>query len=239
MKIRLVALACTLATVGATACTPADDAGMEEGDAGEMAEAAATGAASEQMLADWNVRLDERRGDLSAFWMAAEDDGFSVETGAAGIAWRSTDVVDEGDFTASASFTELQAPAGHREAYGIVVGGRQLEGADQQYSYFLVRGDGSYLIKRRTGESTSTLVDWTPSEAVRGIQGAGEDNPNELAVRVTGDQVEFVANGTVVETLPASDVEPWGVAGIRVNHNLDVRIDDWSVEGASGGMGGG
>jgi hypothetical protein len=49
-----------------------------------------------------------------------------------------------------ATFTQTK-PSAHAEGYGLFFGGKSLEGKDQQYTYFLIRQDGSYLIKRRGG----------------------------------------------------------------------------------------
>ena len=229
--VAAVAVGCTAAGDADGPAESADEAPAETAEEGVVADP------SGEPLTGWNVRLDETDEEPAAFRMVTTEGGFTVETGPAGIAWRSEDLVQEGDFTASATFTELGAPAGHREAFGLFVGGRHLESPDQEYTYFLVRGDGRYLIKRRTGDATSDLVSWTASEAVQGIQAEGQERPNVLAVGVRDDQVEFVANGTVVETLPVDEVAPWGVAGVRINHNLHVRVVEWSVErlGTEGG----
>lgn len=237
MKIRTGRFAWPLVAVVAVACTTADETAEAEREA-ENPTAEVPETVSPEMMSDWDVTLDDDGSDASGFELVTEEDGFAVRTGPAGVAWRASDLAAEGDFTASATFTERNAPADHREAYGIIVGGRNLADPDQQYTYFLVRGDGSYLVKRRDGEETSDLVGWTSSDAVRGVEEEGAESPNELSVAVRGDQVEFSVNGTVVETLPASEVRPWGFAGIRVNHSLDVRVQDWEVDGATGQLDG-
>ncbi len=54
---------------------------------------------------------------------------------------------------------------------------------------------------------------------------------NDLEVRVKGEKIDFVINGTVVTTLaktfPAAKTD--GIYGIRVNHHLEVQIDDFGV----------
>ena len=182
-------------------------------------------------LEDWNLRLDPGSG-AGDFQMVADSGGWHIRTGPAGITWHPADLVEQGDFTTRATFQELKPPPGHREAFGLMVGGRHLQAPDQQYTYFLVRGTGDYLIKRREGDQTRTLVDWTPSDAVRAAT-AGSEPENALEVRVQGDSVRFVANGKVVETLPTARVDPWGIAGLRVNHRLDLRVSGFQVGGGS------
>ncbi|MGH7507746.1 MAG: hypothetical protein ACRELX_18985, partial [Longimicrobiales bacterium] len=95
--------------------------------------------------------------------------------------------------------------------------------------YFLVRADGSYLIKQRAGEETSNVTDsWTESAAVNASTGGGEVT-NALEVRVTGDQVHFLVNDQEVEVVPVSEIDAYGIAGVRINHNLNVRVSDFAV----------
>src|SRR5215470_13358718 len=71
-----------------------------------------------------------------------------------------------GNYTLKGSFT-LMKPSGHTNYYGLVFGGSELEGANQNYTYFLVAQDGTWLVKRRDGEATDNVVAKTPSDAVK------------------------------------------------------------------------
>ena len=221
---------------GLAACGP-DQEGPEgaeaEGEGGEV-----PGGVQPEALSDWSVRLVEQGQDQRGFQMIDRESGFEVTTGPAGVAWRPVDLVEQGDFTASATFTEVGSPEGHREGYGILVGGKHLDSPDLEYTYFLVRGDGRYLVKRREGTSTIEITNWREAEGLQAASG-GAEATNRLSVRVQGDSVRFAVNDAVVETLPADRVEPWGVAGIRVNHRLDVRVADWQVTGPNVGQAGG
>ena len=115
----------------------------------------------------------------------------------------------------------------HPEAYGIFVGGRDLEGAEQSYVYFLVRGDGSYLIKRRTGATTANISEgWTAHEAVTKADDAGKAT-DRLEILVQNGRATFSVNGTAVYSTEVGALG--GIAGLRVNHNLDVHIADWAL----------
>jgi hypothetical protein len=94
------------------------------------------------------MRLDSERGDPAEFQLELEAEGVGIVTGPAGIAWRPTDVVASGDFRAEATFVQYEAPIGYREAYGVFVGGSDLQGPDQEYIYLLVRPTGDFLVKR-------------------------------------------------------------------------------------------
>jgi hypothetical protein len=102
-----------------------------------------------------------------------------------------------------------------------------LEGADQNYIYFLVAQDGSFLIKHRSGSSASTIVPATQSDAVK----TGDLSSNALEVQVAGDKVDFLINGKVVKTMPKSGAlaKPDGIYGFRVNHMLEVQVDDFGL----------
>ena len=179
--------------------------------------------------ANWSVRLDDPSGDMSGFRLSEAGGGVQIETGPAGIAYDASQSV-AGDYTVSATFTEVGAPAGHREAFGLFIGGSDLDGPGQRYTYFLVRADGSYLIKRRNGDETMNVSDgWMQETSVASGDGTG-DVVNALSIIRVGDLVHFAVNGTQVATVPTSELDVDGVTGVRVNHNLNVRIEAWSLE---------
>jgi hypothetical protein len=131
-----------------------------------------------------------------------------------------------------ASFTQTKAPT-HPEAYGLLIGGKNLADSTQSYTYFLVRtkGDtGEFSIRRRTGYTTRpvAVVEWTANAAVRGADAAGAAT-NELSVLVQGGKVKFMMNGKEVYAANAADVDSQGVVGYRVNHNLDVHLGPLGV----------
>ena len=140
--------------------------------------------------------------------------------------------MDADRYTVRATFTEIDAPIGHREGFGLFIGGENLASESQHYIYFLVRGDGRYLIKQRFGRSTLELSrGWQPSDAVRlATQGAG-DVTNDLMIAVEGRQLRMLCNGETLADLMIEDGDVRGVAGIRVNHNLHVRVEDFVIGG--------
>lgn len=133
-----------------------------------------------------------------------------------------------GNYTLKGTF-KLMKPSGHANYYGLVFGGSNLEGPTQAYTYFLVAQDGNWLIKKRDGDTaTSSVAPKTPNDAVKK---PGEDGTsvNALEVRVVGDKVDFVVNGTVVHSMPKANLKTDGIAGIRVNHQLEVMITGFAV----------
>ncbi len=182
---------------------------------------------------EYELRLDRPNRDRTDFVATVHDDtgNLTVRTGPAGILYRSDDVTESERYTLRGRFTEIGAPTGHREGFGLFIGGHDLDGSGQQYLYFLVRGDGHYLIKQRNGAATTELSQgWQPSDAVRVPMSAGEELSNELAIVVDGDQVRLTCNGQPIADLPVGDLSTRGVVGVRVNHNLWVRIEGFGVE---------
>jgi hypothetical protein len=64
---------------------------------------------------------------------------------------------------------------------------------------------------------------------VRRPDGSGRSS-NTLEVRVAGDTVSYVVNGTVVHTGPKAGVTTDGIVGFRVNHQLDVAVEGFEVQ---------
>jgi hypothetical protein len=176
---------------------------------------------------NYTVRLDSERSDPGQFQVALGGEGLRILTGPAGITYQAGDVVSSGDFRVEASFVQYSAPVGYREAYGIFVGGRELEASDLEYTYLLVRPTGDYLIKRRLGEITEVVVDWTPHDAVGRVDAEGDEPINVMAVEVEGGETRFMVNGEVVHSMPAAEARPYGIAGIRANHRLDISMNGW------------
>ncbi len=132
-----------------------------------------------------------------------------------------------GTYTLKGTFT-LMKPSGHTNYYGLVFGGTNLDGANQSYTYFLVAQDGTWLVKKREGEAASDVIAKTPNAAVK-KPGADGKSVNALEVRVGADKIDYVVNGTVVRSAPKAGVKTDGNYGIRVNHLLDVEVNDLAV----------
>lgn len=171
--------------------------------------------------AGWDARVDRDQPATDVVFVATGD-GFRATMGPAAVfynaAWEQS-----GDYEIGARFTQVTAPT-HPEAYGIAIGGSDLAGPGQQYTYFLVRGTGEYFIANRDGDDRTIEVAWAPHDAVRPQDDAGRQ-VNELSVRAAGSDVLFLANGTEVARLPRDQVFSEGIFGFRINHNLDVEID--------------
>ncbi len=194
---------------------------MKEHDPDQKAEGGA-------LPAGWTGRTDRDNSKLADAKFVAMGPGFHVTSGPAAIYWREANKVS-GPFTASATFTQTRAPA-HPEAYGIFFMGTNLTGADQSYAYLLVRGDGKVMVKHRAGKEVHTIIDWTENAAVHTQDAAGKAT-NTLTVDASRpDSVRLTVNGTQVASMAGPHLGSTdGYVGLRVNHNLDVHIADFSV----------
>jgi hypothetical protein len=176
----------------------------------------------------WTARPDEG-GDPSKIRFAVMEPGYHLTLGPATILYRAEDLA-KGPFHTLATFHQVKKPR-HPEGYGLFIGGKQLEGKNQTYTYFLVREDGAYLIKQRKGDSTSAVTKgWTPSSAVKKADAQGKaTNLLEIDAKQDPKKVDFKVNGQSVYSAPADMIDLTGIVGIRVNHTLDVHIEGFAV----------
>jgi hypothetical protein len=178
--------------------------------------------------AGWSVRTDEGA-PATNVKIVPMGEGIHVTLGPAIILYRAQHA-GEGPFHTLATFTQTKK-AKHAEGYGLFYGGQALDGAAETYTYFLVRQDGSYLVKRRNGEKTSEITKgWVPSAAVHKPEAKGTaTNKLEIDNKRDPSKVVFLVNGEPVYTLDAKATQTKGSVGLRVNHNLDVHIEGFDV----------
>ena len=95
----------------------------------------------------------------------------------------------------------------------------------------MVAQDGTWLLKRRDGNTSTRELAGRPSNAVKTPDASGKST-NALEVRVMADKIEYVVNGTVVHTTPKTGqtAKTDGLYGIRVNHLLEVHVDGLAVK---------
>jgi hypothetical protein len=159
---------------------------------------------------------------ISGAQYTAANNRWEVRTGPAHIVYAAKDTAS-GNFTASVQMEQLENPA-HPEAFGIFVGGQNLDQPEQQrYTYFLVRGGGEIMVRVREGTSTRDVIAWRPAEGIPRADASGKAS-YELGVQVTGDSVRFLVNDREVASVPKASLPTDGVVGMRINHNLHVMV---------------
>ena len=214
MRTTLFLLAIAAAPLGAQAVTK---------DAPDPDKNVAGGA----LPAGWTGRTDRPTQSLANAKFAATGGAFQITTGPSAIFWNPSNVAN-GTYTLNATFTQ-STPSAHPEAYGVFFGGKNLDQPNQDYMYFLVRQNGMYTIKHRAGTETHTIVDWTANPAVKQVSAGSAPAVNALEVAVGDRNISFKVNGTEVHSLPKEGAGSNGIYGLRVNHNLDVRVEGFAV----------
>ena len=181
----------------------------------------------------WRMRMDrstsaEDPDAPGAIKLMSTGSSLHITTPQAAVFWNPANTAS-GNYTLKGTF-KLMKSTGYLEYYGLIFGGSNLEGAGQEYLYFVITDDGTWLVKRRSGGSAQEVSDKTPSPAVKKPDASGSCT-NSLEVRVMGDKIDFVINGMVVKSLPKTGAaaKTDGIYGLRINHHLDVQVDGLGV----------
>jgi hypothetical protein len=178
--------------------------------------------------AGWMGRTDRATDKLTDAKFVAMGSGYHATSGPAAIYWN-PQTVTSSPFTATTTVTQTKAPT-HPEAYGIFFMGKDLDAPTQSNMYFIVRGDGKFMVNHRAGAEVHKIIPWTENAAVVKADANGKAM-NKLTVDATKpDSVRLLVNGTQVAALPMDHLgKTDGLVGLRVNHNLDVHIGDLTV----------
>ena len=184
-----------------------------------------------QTPAGWQVRVDRSTNaqdpdNVPDLKVTTVGKGFQVTGGPAGTFWNPANTTS-GNYTARATFN-LVKPSNHVNYYGLIFGGSDLAGAAQSYTYFVVAQNGTYQVRTRTGDQVSNVMSRMAHDAIKQPDASGKST-NALEVRVTGDTVAFVVNGTVIHSMPKGTMKTDGIVGVRINHVLDVAVDGFEV----------
>jgi hypothetical protein len=186
-----------------------------------------------QAPAGWQLRVDKSANaadpdNVPDVKFVTMGKGFHVTTGPAAVLWKPGETAT-GAYTLKGRF-RLVRPSGHTNYYGLVFGGGDLAGPGQNYLYFMVAQDGTFLVKHRAGEATHIVKDKTASDAIAKPDSTGSST-NALEVRVGADKIDYVVNGKIVATTPKAGMTARtdGAYGLRVNHLLELHVDGIEV----------
>jgi len=181
----------------------------------------------------WKVRADRSTtasdpDAAGAIKFMAMGSGFHAVTPQAAVFWNPANTAT-GNYTLKGTFTQLK-PSSHTNYFGLVFGGQNLDTSAQNYLYFTVAQDGTWLIKHREGDVNTQTVAQGASPAVKKLDASGK-SVNALEVRVMADKIDYVVNGTVVRSTPKTGLtaKTDGIYGMRVNHALEVSADGLEV----------
>ena len=180
--------------------------------------------------ADWKIRPDRAGVDLSTLSFETMPPGWHVTTGPSLILWNPA-MTATGNFTVTSEVFFFREKSRDTEAYGILVGGKDLEGEGQSYTYFMLRNDGKFLVKHRAGSATHNVADWTAHDAVarHTAETKGATAKNVLTVQAKADSVHFLVNGQRVGAWARAGIQVDGIVGFRVNHGLNLHFSKLEV----------
>ena len=221
--------AATTSTAAATATPPA---GTATGAAGDADQAVSGGGIA---VAGWQGKTDKKDASINDSRFATANGGnIDVKTGPAGIFWNPSNTAS-GNYEIKATFTERKQNADHPHAYGLFIGGSDLDTDNQAYAYCIAYGDGSYSVKYFNGAKVTNVVNREQSPAVRKADASGTAT-NEVGWRVRGGNASCVINGQEVKSWPAAQLTGAGklksldgIYGVRVSHNIDVSMSPIAV----------
>lgn len=174
----------------------------------------------------WQARLDQPAAKLSDLSFRTMGTGLHSTTGPAAIYYR-PDSVASGNFEVKVTLTQTKATA-HREAFGLFIGGQNLQAATQKYTYFVIAQTGEYILKRRAGAEAPTVINWTAHPAIN-KPGANGQYTNTISIVAGPETVSFRVNDKEVASRPRKELDVDGIVGLRMNHNLDVHIEGLTV----------
>lgn len=180
----------------------------------------------------WQVRLDQPKAD---FVLSSEPDsgdiyfvnmtpGWHITTGPRAIFYHK-DNIAKGNFKLESTIYLFDTKGRDREAYGLFIGGTNLDNDEQKYIYFLLRNTGEFLVKERMGTETETIQGWTATDAMVKFEGDPDTSAkNDFQLSVEGDQIIFSLNGTKLTSISTEGVQTGGIYGLRVNHSINLHV---------------
>ena len=186
----------------------------------------------------WMLRFDPQR---SGVVPKAEEvnfvtmgSGYHFTSGPAAIYYNTKDQ-GSGEYAVSATFGQRKSV--NHEAYGIFIGGQNLQDSTQTYTYFVIKPCssrcgtpgapmGEILISKRSSDGKPVaLVPIRHDDAVNTDDPKDGHASNKMTIHVAKDTVHFVLNDKLVAAVPKSQIgNTDGQAGIRINHNIDVHV---------------
>jgi len=188
-------------------------------------------------VAGWQGKIDpneaKRGGKLEGAKLEKVGSDLRVTTGPAVAYWNPSNVA-KGNYTVKATFTEekFMGLNNHPHPYGVFIAGNAMGTDKQSYLYCTAYGDGRFIVRGFSGDSTFQLNGrGEPNAAIHKASGVGASVTQEIALSVKGDKIECAINGQTVGTYDKSAVvgankltSTDGVYGIRFGHNTDAVV---------------
>ena len=195
-------------------------------------------------VSGWKGKVDAaeagRGSTLNDSKFEGADGNFTIASGPATIYWNPADA-QTADYTVSATFTEpsYQSAMSHPHPYGVFIGGNDLDSDTPTLLYCTPYGNGNFIVRAfpttfaPPGPSGRRP---TPNDAVHKAAGKGEPVTQDVSMSVKGSRVTCSINGKEVANFDKADLtgdgklkSVEGTPGIRVAHNVDVKVTNYKV----------
>ena len=158
--------------------------------------------------------------------------GLSISGGPGAIIWNPANTV-KGIYAVRGTFTLLK-PSATITDYGLIFGGRDLEGTSD-YVYFTIAQDGAFQLRHRLGNEIHE-IDKSLHFMIRKPDASGKST-NTLEVQIAPTAVSYLINGAVVHATPTrpgtnsytEGDKVAGAAGIRIDNAVDLQVDEFAV----------
>jgi hypothetical protein len=188
-------------------------------------------------VAGWQGKIDpneaKRGGKLEGAKLEKVGSDLQVTTGPAVAYWNPKNVAN-GSYTVKATFTEAKFMGlnNHPHPYGVFIGGNDMGTDKQSYLYCTAYGDGRFIVRGFSGDSTFQLNGrGEANAAIHKASGVGAPVTQEIALSVKGDKISCAINGQTVGTYDRSAIvganklkNTNGVYGIRFGHNTEAVV---------------
>jgi hypothetical protein len=196
------------------------------------------------LVSGWKGKVDAAEAGRGSVLNDSKFEGsggnFTIASGPATIYYNPADAAT-GDYTVSATFTEpaYMSAMSHAHSYGLFIGGNDLETDTPTLLYCTPYGDGNFIVRAFPTSFAPPGASGrrkTPHDAVHKAAGSGQPVTQEVSMSVKGSQVTCSINGTEVARYTKDDLigagklkSVQGVPGIRVAHNVDVKVTNYKV----------
>jgi hypothetical protein len=188
-------------------------------------------------VAGWQGKIDpgeaKAGGKLEGAKLEKVGNDQHVTTGPAVAYWGPSSVAT-GNYTVKASFTEEKYMGlnNHPHPYGLFIAGNDMGTDKQSYLYCTAYGDGRFIVRGFSGDSTFRLNGrGEANAAIHKASGVGASVTQEIALSVKGDKIECAINGQTVGSYDKSAAiganklkSTDGTYGIRFGHNTEAVV---------------
>ena len=162
--------------------------------------------------------------DVSVERFVAMPPGFHIATSPSVLLYHPEATAD-GEFSVESEGFLFRGDSA--DAYGLFVGGRELDGDAATWTSFEVARDGTWVVRERRDGLIADVAG--PESGPVATPGDEVTAKNVLGISVGASDVTFRLNGKTVTALPRSDLAVDGVVGFRVGTDLNLHLSTLTI----------